>query len=89
MQTVCNVERKAVSSPSLQHVSATTLVAFPVTTTDGSVLCSKEQTVVEKGKETSEPTCWKDAVDAEIKNDMNKLGLEVEVPKPKSRCTLL
>ncbi|KAL5032733.1 hypothetical protein RTP6_000800 [Batrachochytrium dendrobatidis] len=43
VQIVCDVDHKAFSSPSIQNVIATTLLAFPLTTVGGSVMHIKQK----------------------------------------------
>jgi hypothetical protein len=43
VQIVCDVERKAFSSPSIQNVIANTLLAFPLTTIGGSIMHTKQK----------------------------------------------
>jgi hypothetical protein len=88
VQIVCDVERKAFSSPSFQNVIANTLLAFPMTTIGGSLMYTKQQNFVRRViKKTKKAISWEDIVDAEINDEINKIGLGIV--NPKSGCFLI
>jgi hypothetical protein len=88
VQIICDVERKAFSSPSIQNVIANTLLAFPLTTISGSVMHTKQQNFVKKDiKKTKKAISWEDIVDAEINDEINKIGLDIV--SSKSSCFLM
>ncbi len=88
VQIVCDDERKAFSSPSIQHVIANTLLAFPLTTIGGSIMHTKQQNFVKKViKKTKKAISWEDVVDAEINDEINKIGLDIV--SSKSGCFLM
>jgi hypothetical protein len=88
VQIVCDVERKALSSHSIQNVIANTLLAFPLTTIGGSVMHSKQQKFVSRViKKTKKAISWEDLVDDEINNEINEIGLGIV--SSKSGCSLM
>ena len=88
VQIVCDVERKAFSSHSIQNVIANTLLAFPLTTIGGSVMHTKQQNFVRRViKKTNKAMSWEDLVDAEINDEINKIGLGIV--SSKSGCSLM
>jgi hypothetical protein len=88
VQIVCDVERKAFSSSSIQNVIANTPLAFPLTTIGGSVMHTKQQNFVRRViKKTKKAISWEDLVDAEINDEINKIGLGIV--SSKSGCSLM
>jgi hypothetical protein len=88
VQIICDVERKAFSSPSIQNVIANTLLAFPLTTISGSIIHTKQKNFVKKViKKTKKATSWEDIVDAEINDEINKIGLDIV--RSKSGCFIM
>ena len=88
VQIICDVERKAFSSPSIQNVIANTLLAFPLTTISGSIMHTKQKNFVKKViKKTKKAISWEDIVDAEINDEINKIGLDIV--SSKSGCFLM
>ena len=88
VQIICDVERKAFSSPSIQNVIANSLLAFPLTTISGSIMHTKQKNFVKKViKKTKKAISWEDIVDAEINDEINKIGLEIV--SSKSGCFLM
>lgn len=67
---------------------ASTLLAFPLTTMSGTVILIKlrnfVRTVIHK---TNKSISWEDVVDAEINEEMSKIGLEIESSKHK--CSIM
>ena len=85
---ICDVERQAFSSPSIQNVIANTLLAFPLTTISGSIMHTKQKNFVKKViKKTNKAISWEDIVDAEINDEINKIGLDIV--SSKSGCFLM
>ncbi|EGF84116.1 hypothetical protein BATDEDRAFT_21869 [Batrachochytrium dendrobatidis JAM81] len=84
VQIVCDVDHKAFSSPSIQNVIATTLLAFPLTTVGGSVMHIKQKNFVKK---TKKAISWEDIVDAEINDEINKI--ELGIVGSKTSCSLI
>ena len=85
---ICDVERKAFSSPSIQNVIANTLLAFPLTTISGSIMHTKQKNFVKRViKKTKKAISWEDIVDAEINDEMDKIGLDIV--SSKSGCFLM
>ncbi|OAJ36662.1 hypothetical protein BDEG_20812 [Batrachochytrium dendrobatidis JEL423] len=84
VQIVCDVDHKAFSSPSIQNVIATTLLAFPLTTVGGSVMHIKQKNFVKK---TKKAISWEDIVDAEINDEINKI--ELGIVGSKTSCSLM
>ena len=88
VQIICDVERKAFSSPSIQNVIANSLLAFPLTTIRGSIMHTKQKNFVRKViKKTKKAISWEDIVDAEINDEINKIGLGIVGSK--SGCFLM
>ena len=88
VQIICDVGRKAFPSPSLQTVIANTLLAFPLTTISGSIMHTKQKNFVKKViKKTKKAISWEDIVDAEINDEINKIGLDIVILK--SGCFLM
>lgn len=88
VQLVCDVDRKGFSSPSIQNVIATSLLAFPLTTISGSIMHTKQKSFVKKLiKKTKKALSWEDIVDAEINDEINKIGLGIV--SSKSGCSLM
>ncbi len=88
IQLVCDVERKAFSSPSIQNVIANTLLAFPLTTMGGSIMHTKQRNFVKKViQKTKKSISWEDVVDAEINDEIEKIGLGIV--RSKSSCFLM
>ena len=88
VQIVCDVERKAFSSPSIQNVIANTLLAFPLTTIGGSIMHTKQKNFVQRViKKTKKAISWEDIVDAEINDEISKIGLGIV--SSKSGCFLM
>jgi hypothetical protein len=88
VQIICDVERKAFSSPSIQNVIANTLLAFPLTTISGSIMHTKQKNFAKKViKKTNKAISWEDIVDAEINDEINKIGLDIV--SSKSGCFLM
>lgn len=88
VQIVCDVERKAFSSPSIQNVIANTLLAFPLTTISGSIMHTNQRNFVKRViKKTKKSISWEDIVDAEINDEIIKIGLGIV--STKSRCSLM
>jgi hypothetical protein len=76
VQIICDVERKAFSSPSIQNVIANTLLAFPLTTIGGSIVHTKQKNFVPRvNKKAKKAISWEDIVDAEINDEISKIGL--------------
>ena len=88
VQTVCDVESNAFSSPSIHNVIANTLLAFPLTTIGGSIMHTKQQNFVRRViKKTKKAISWEDIVDAEINDEINNIGLGIV--SSKSGCSLM
>ncbi|KAK6099373.1 hypothetical protein MT418_000793 [Batrachochytrium dendrobatidis] len=88
VQIVCDVDHKAFSSPSIQNVIATTLLAFPLTTVGGSVMHIKQKNFIKKViKKTKKAISWEDIVDAEINDEINKI--ELGIVGSKTSCSLM
>ena len=88
VQIVCDVERKAFSSPSIQNVIANTLLAFTLTTISGSIMHTNQRNFVKRViKKTKKSISWEDIVDAEINDEIIKIGLGIV--STKSRCSLM
>lgn len=85
VEIVCDVERKDLPLQSLQNVTGTSLLAFPMTEIDRPRKPRKSGKKITE--ETKSSVTWEDVVDAEINEESNKLELEVVVPKP--CCVLL
>ena len=78
VQIVCDVESKSFSSPSIQNVIANTLLAFPLTTIGGSILRTRQKNLVSRViKKTNKAISWEDIVDAEINDEISKIGLGI------------
>ncbi|KAL5035123.1 hypothetical protein RTP6_002863 [Batrachochytrium dendrobatidis] len=88
VQIVCDVDHKAFSSPSIQSVIATTLLAFPLTTVGGSIMHIKQKNFIKKViKKTKKAISWEDIVDAEINDEINKI--ELGIVGSKTSCSLI
>ncbi|OAJ39192.1 hypothetical protein BDEG_23056 [Batrachochytrium dendrobatidis JEL423] len=88
VQIVCDVDHKAFSSPSIQNVIATTLLAFPLTTVGGSIMHIKQKNFIKKViKKTKKAISWEDIVDAEINDEINKI--ELGIVGSKTSCSLI
>jgi hypothetical protein len=58
-------------------------LAFPLTTTGGSVMHTKQRNFIKKViKKTKKAISWEDIVDAEINDEINKIGLDIVSSKP-------
>ena len=78
VQIICDAERKAFSSTSIQTVIANSLLAFPLTTIGGSIMHTKQRNFVKKAiQKTKSSISWEDIVDAEINDEINKIGLDL------------
>ncbi len=88
VQIVCDVDCKAFSSPSIHTVIANTLLAFPLTTIGGSIMHTKQRNFAKKAiKKTKKAISREDIVDAEINDEIHKIGLGIFGSK--SGCSLM
>eukprot|EP00842_Homolaphlyctis_polyrhiza_P007087 jgi/Hompol1/968/HPOL_000242-RA len=88
VEIVCDVDRQAFPSTSIQNVIATSLLAFPLTTIGGSMMhINKRNFAKNIIKKSKNAISWEEVVDAEINDEINKIGLDVVGSKP--RCLLI
>jgi hypothetical protein len=89
IQLICDVKCESFSTLSVNQLLSVTLLAFPLTTISETIIRTKHnpRSAIQKTKKS---LSWEDLVDAEINEEISKVGLDdsakLMYPKAKINC---
>jgi hypothetical protein len=88
IQLICDVKCESFSTLSISQLLSFTLLAFPLTTISGTIIHIKQRNFIRYAiQKTKKSLSWEDIVDAEINEEIAKIGLDIDPAKPK--CSLM
>ena len=86
LELICGTEGRSFSTTSIRKIVETALIAIPLTSVTGTVVCvALKRSKSEMIEKTKEALSWEDLVDKQIMDEVGKIESEMEKDSPLRR----